>query len=96
MGGQAASTSTRPNDAESLGITTIYQDLALCDNLDIVQNMFLGHETLRHGLLDESAMEIAAREILSRPPRDDRCAPSASPWRRCPAASANPLRWPRR
>ena len=33
-----------PNDAEGLGITTIYQDLALCDNLDIVQNMFLGHE----------------------------------------------------
>ena len=33
-----------PRDAEALGITTIYQDLALCDNLDIVQNMFLGHE----------------------------------------------------
>src|SRR4051794_25356136 len=31
-----------PRDAEALGITTIYQDLALCDNLDIVQNMFLG------------------------------------------------------
>ena len=49
-----------PNDAESLGITTIYQDLALCDNLDIVQNMFLGHELLRHRLLDEATMEIAA------------------------------------
>src|SRR5580658_1254374 len=54
-----------PNDAEALGITTIYQDLALCDNLDIVQNLFLGHEELRHGLLDESSMEIRAREILS-------------------------------
>ena len=54
-----------PNDAESLGITTIYQDLALCDNLDIVQNMFLGHETLRHGLLDETAMELAARKTLA-------------------------------
>ena len=54
-----------PNDAEALGITTIYQDLALCDNLDIVQNMFLGHEKLRLGLLDESAMEIEARKILA-------------------------------
>src|SRR6516165_1507316 len=54
-----------PNDAEALGITTIYQDLALCDNLDIVQNMFLGHERLRHGLLDETAMELAARKTLA-------------------------------
>ena len=54
-----------PNDAEALGITTIYQDLALCDNLDIVQNMFLGHEKLRYGLLDETSMEIAARQTLA-------------------------------
>ena len=54
-----------PNDAEALGITTIYQDLALCDNLDIVQNMFLGHEKLRFGLLDEAAMEIEARKTLA-------------------------------
>jgi ABC-type sugar transport system ATPase subunit len=54
-----------PKDAEALGITTIYQDLALCDNLDIVQNMFLGHELLRRGTLDEAAMEIAARGTLS-------------------------------
>jgi ABC-type sugar transport system ATPase subunit len=54
-----------PNDAERLGITTIYQDLALCDNLDIVQNMFLGHEKLRFGLLDETAMEIEARKTLA-------------------------------
>ena len=53
-----------PKDAEALGITTIYQDLALCDNLDLVQNMFLGHELLRHGVLDESSMEIAARRTL--------------------------------
>jgi ABC-type sugar transport system ATPase subunit len=53
-----------PRDAEALGITTIYQDLALCDNLDIVQNMFLGHEPLRHRMLDEPKMEIAARETL--------------------------------
>jgi ABC-type sugar transport system ATPase subunit len=54
-----------PKDAEALGITTIYQDLALCDNLDIVQNMFLGHEPTSRGTLDESAMEVKARETLS-------------------------------
>ncbi|MGB9184968.1 MAG: ATP-binding cassette domain-containing protein [Solirubrobacteraceae bacterium] len=53
-----------PKDAEALGITTIYQDLALCDNLDIVQNMFLGHEPLRHHMLDEATMELAARKTL--------------------------------
>ncbi len=53
-----------PRDAEALGITTIYQDLALCDNLDIVQNMFLGHETRRRLVLDEEKMELAARETL--------------------------------
>jgi ABC-type sugar transport system ATPase subunit len=53
-----------PRDAEAAGITTIYQDLALCENLDIVQNMFLGHEMLQHGLLDESTMEISARKTL--------------------------------
>jgi ABC-type sugar transport system ATPase subunit len=53
-----------PKDAESLGITTIYQDLALCDNLDIVQNMFLGHEPTNLALLDEATMETAARQTL--------------------------------
>ena len=53
-----------PKDAEALGITTIYQDLALCDNLDIVQNMFLGHELRRHRFLDEGAMEVTARQTL--------------------------------
>ncbi len=53
-----------PKDAEALGITTIYQDLALCDNLDIVQNMFLGHEKLRHRMLDEAKMELEARGTL--------------------------------
>src|SRR5438067_7370882 len=46
-----------PRDAAALGIETIYQDLALADNLDIVQNMFLGRERLRRGLLDEDSME---------------------------------------
>ena len=54
-----------PRDSEALGITTIYQDLALCDNLDIVQNMFLGHEALRHRLLDEGTMEISAKKTLA-------------------------------
>jgi ABC-type sugar transport system ATPase subunit len=53
-----------PRDAEALGITTIYQDLALCDNLDIVQNMFLGHEPTRRGVLDEATMEKAATQTL--------------------------------
>jgi ABC-type sugar transport system ATPase subunit len=55
-----------PRDAEALGITTIYQDLALCDNLDIVQNMYLGHELRRRRLLDEATMELSARETLDR------------------------------
>ncbi len=54
-----------PRDAAALGIETIYQDLALADNLDIVQNMFLGRERLRRGLLDEDSMERAAAETLS-------------------------------
>jgi len=54
-----------PRDASALGIETVHQDLALCDNLDIVQNMFLGRETVRGVTLDEEAMEQAASETLS-------------------------------
>ena len=54
-----------PREADDLGIATVYQDLALCDNLDIVANMFLGHETMRHGLLDENAMESTAKTTLN-------------------------------
>ncbi|HSS09154.1 MAG TPA: ATP-binding cassette domain-containing protein [Acidimicrobiales bacterium] len=54
-----------PRDAAALGVETVYQDLALCDNLDIVQNMFLGRELLRHLLLDEEDMETKARETLT-------------------------------
>ena len=61
-----------PRDAAALGIETVYQDLALCDNLDIVQNMFLGRERLRHRVLDEEDMETAARETLSSLRGDDR------------------------
>jgi len=53
-----------PKDASALGIATVYQDLALCDNLDIVQNMMLGHERLSFGLLDETSMEQTARQTL--------------------------------
>lgn len=54
-----------PRDAAELGIKVVYQDLALCDNLDIVQNMFLGREIVRRGMLDEHAMEMAARQTLA-------------------------------
>ena len=53
-----------PRDAAALGIETVYQDLALCDNLDIVQNMFLGRERVRGIALDEEGMETAAGETL--------------------------------
>jgi ABC-type sugar transport system ATPase subunit len=53
-----------PRDAARLGVETVYQDLALCDNLDIVQNMFLGRERARHRTLDEESMESAASETL--------------------------------
>jgi ABC-type sugar transport system ATPase subunit len=53
-----------PREAATLGIETVYQDLALCDNLDIVQNMFLGRERVRHWTLDEEAMERAALDTL--------------------------------
>lgn len=54
-----------PSDAARLGIEVVYQDLALADNLDIVQNMFLGRERGRPWLLDESDMEQAARRTLA-------------------------------
>ncbi|MFZ0188044.1 MAG: ATP-binding cassette domain-containing protein [Streptosporangiaceae bacterium] len=54
-----------PKDAAELGIATVYQDLALADNLDIVQNMFLGRELVKYRVLDESAMEKAAKSTLA-------------------------------
>jgi D-xylose transport system permease protein len=53
-----------PRDSAALGIEVVYQDLALCDNLDVVQNMFLGRERLQGGLLNEDDMERAAAETL--------------------------------
>src|SRR5437773_778953 len=59
-----------PSAAVALGIATVYQDLALCDNLDVVGNLFLGQELISHGLgastrqLDETAMEHRSHELL--------------------------------
>jgi D-xylose transport system ATP-binding protein len=63
-------TITTPTDAVALGIATVYQDLALCDNLDVVENLFLGREEKADGpagtagLLDEVGMEKQAGELL--------------------------------
>ena len=54
-----------PADAAHLGLEVVYQDLALADNLDIVQNMFLGRERGKSWLLDEADMEQAARKTLA-------------------------------
>jgi D-xylose transport system ATP-binding protein len=53
-----------PRQASALGIEVVYQDLALCENLDIVQNMFLGREELTTGTLNEAEMEFAAAKAL--------------------------------
>jgi ABC-type sugar transport system ATPase subunit len=54
-----------PRDASDLGIATVYQDLALCDNLDIVQNMYLGREETRLSMLDEIGMELKTKKLLA-------------------------------
>ena len=59
-----------PTDATALGIATVYQDLALCDNLDVVENLFLGRERIGEGpasvtrALDETGMEKRTGELL--------------------------------
>ena len=53
-----------PRDAARHGIEVVYQDLALCDNLDIVQNMFLGREEMATGSFDEGRMEVEAAAAL--------------------------------
>jgi D-xylose transport system ATP-binding protein len=61
-----------PTDAVRLGIATVYQDLALCDNLDVVENLFLGREQVGEGpaaitrQMDEVTMEKQTGELLSR------------------------------
>jgi D-xylose transport system ATP-binding protein len=54
-----------PRDASALGIEIVYQDLALCDNLDVVQNMFLGRERHNSFVLDEASMEHDASDTLA-------------------------------
>ena len=54
-----------PTDATDLGIATVYQDLALCDNLDVVENLFLGREEGTFAL-DETSMEKQTGSLLSR------------------------------
>jgi len=55
----------RPQDAQALGITTVFQDLALCENLDVVANLFLGTESRHYGVLGEIPMERRARDLLT-------------------------------
>ncbi len=60
-------TISNPRDAKQYGIETIYQTLALADNVDAAANMFLGRElTTRSGSLDDSAMESATRKVMGR------------------------------
>jgi D-xylose transport system ATP-binding protein len=54
-----------PKAANALGIEVVYQDLALCDNLDIVGNLFLGRELTLRRVLDETTMERRAIETLA-------------------------------
>ena len=56
---------TNPKHANALGIEVVYQDLALCDNLDIVHNLFLGRELTKGGRLDEATMERRAKDTLA-------------------------------
>jgi D-xylose transport system ATP-binding protein len=60
-------TIANPRDAKALGIETIYQTLALADNIDAPGNMFLGRELVsRDGSLDDAAMESATRRVMGR------------------------------
>ena len=60
-------TIANPRDAKALGIETIYQTLALADNVDAAANLYLGRELLtRWGTLDEAAMEAEARRVMGR------------------------------
>lgn len=55
-----------PAVARGLGVATVFQDLALCANLDVVENLFLGQEMTRGGMLDEVGMEKHAWQLLSQ------------------------------
>jgi len=55
-----------PREAKALGIETIYQTLALADNLDAPANVFLGRELTGGGSLNDAAMESATRKVIGR------------------------------
>jgi len=56
-----------PRDAKRYGIETIYQTLALADNIDAPSNLFLGRELMsRYGTMDDAAMEAATRKVMAR------------------------------
>ena len=55
---------TSPAQAQELGIATVFQDLALCDNLDVVSNLYLGNEVVRNQALDEVTMEKQSWRLL--------------------------------
>ena len=57
---------TNPRDARNLNIETIYQTLALADNLDAASNLFLGREIKRGGFVDDARMEAETRKIMGR------------------------------
>jgi D-xylose transport system ATP-binding protein len=66
IGGEPAGIAS-PADSQRLGIETIYQTLALADNLDSVANLFLGRELMtKWGTLDDNAMEVAARDVFHK------------------------------
>jgi ABC-type multidrug transport system fused ATPase/permease subunit len=81
-------TISTPRDAKNLGVETIYQTLALADNVDAPSNVFLGRElTTRWGNLDSSAMEDATRKLMARlNPKFENFISRSS---RCPAGSAS-------
>jgi ABC-type multidrug transport system ATPase subunit/anti-sigma regulatory factor (Ser/Thr protein kinase) len=54
-----------PRDAQNLGIATVYQDLSLCDDLDVVQNLFLGRLIRRFGMLNKAEMQKRSCEVLN-------------------------------
>jgi D-xylose transport system ATP-binding protein len=53
-----------PSAAHELGVATVFQDLALCDNLDVTANLFLGRELTGRALLADATMEDVAKKIL--------------------------------
>src|SRR3954453_16301630 len=89
---------TGPRQANDLGIEIVYQDLALCDNLDVVHNMFLGREVKSGITLDETEMERRAGDTLRSlsvrplPPRRQQAA-SLSGGQRQTVAIARAVLW---